>query len=123
MRARILRPEEWKRLPPSVELSQLLPLVEPYNIALSVVEDSDGEIVACQSVFGISMFEGTWIDESHRGNPGVTRALLRQSFAIPQVRGEKWAICGMPNEKMEEYVLRIGGVPLKSKFYVFPTGA
>lgn len=123
MKARILRPEEWARLPPDVELSKLLPLVEPYNMALTVVEDSDGEIIACQSVFGISIFEGTWIKESHRGNAGVARALLRQSFAIPRVRGEKWAICGMPNEKMGEYVMRIGGVPLESKFYVFPTGA
>ncbi len=123
MKARILRPEEWSRLN-TPDLPALLPYVEPQNIAVVVVEDEAGEIMACVSVMQVTHFEGLWIKPERRGNAGIFRALIRQAYAVPRVRGERWVFggAGLHDDKMDVVCRRLGGKPLPLEFYAMPVG-
>jgi len=123
MRARILKPEEWGRVN-SPALPALLPYVEPQNIAIVVVEDDGGEIVASVTAMHVTHFEELWIDPKHRGNPGIGRALIRQAYAIPRVRGERFVFGGAENgdDRMDSLCRRLGGHPLPVQFYSMPVG-
>jgi len=122
MRARILRPEEWGKLD-GRDLSKLLPYVEPENVAVCVVEDEAGEIIGCLAAIQVTHLEGTWIAPEHRGKAGALRALLRQAFAVPQARGERWAFGGTDGDSVKGFLERLGGKPLDMQFYALPTGA
>lgn len=123
MRARILRPEEWGRIN-APDLPALLPYVEPQNAAVCVVED-DGKIVGSVCAMQITHFEGLWLAPEYRGNAGVFRSLLRQAYAVPRTRGERWVFGGAEHgdEKMDRLCSRLGGQPLPLKFYAMPVGA
>ena len=123
MNARILRPEEWQRIN-SPGLPELLAYTEPQNIAVVVVENDEGEIVASVSALHVTHFEGLWIKPEERGNAGVFRALIRQAYALPQTRDEKWVIGGAEdgNDQMGALCERLGGYALPMKFYVMPVG-
>lgn len=123
MKARILGPHEWPKLE-GHDLSTVLNFCEPWNVAVAVVEDESGKIVACLAAVRVTHLEGTWIDPEYRGNAGVLRALLRQASNDPKARGEKWAFCGTDgvSEKIEDYIGRLGGVQLPGRFYVLPIG-
>jgi hypothetical protein len=123
MNARILKPEEWQRLGEG-ELSALLPYVEPENVAVVVVEDDDGEIVACVSALQVTHFEGLWIKPEVRGNPGVFRSLIRLAYAVPRFRNEKWILGGAAESdaQMDTLCRRLGGHPLPVKFFAMPVG-
>ena len=125
MRARILPPEEWVRIK-DTELSMLLPYVPKEHVAIVVVEDDAGEIVARWCVFQATHFEGIWIDPRYRGNAGVIRPLLRYAFALPVVRGERWAFSGAETngdgvDRVVDHLLRrLGGRPVPMQLYAFP---
>jgi hypothetical protein len=123
MNARILPVEEWSRLD-GTDLSALLPYVEPQNVAVVVVEDDAGAIVASVSAIRVTHLEGLWISPEARGNAGVFRALIRLAFAIPEARGESWAFGGAADadDRMDSLCRRLGGRPLPVKFYAMPTG-
>jgi hypothetical protein len=123
VRPRILRAEEWGRIN-SPDLPTLLPYVEPQNIAVVVVEDDAGEIAACVSVLQASHFEGLWIKPEHRGNAGVFRALIRQAYAVPRMRGEQWVFGGAEDgdARMDKLCCRLGGQSLPVRFYAMPVG-
>ncbi len=113
MRARILPPEEWGRLD-GTDLGKLLPYAEPFNVAVIVVEDDAGKIVAHVSAIQVTHFEGLEIAPEYRGNAGVFRALIRQAYAVPAMRGESWAFGSVADgdARMEKLLCRLGGVPL-----------
>lgn len=123
MRARILRPEEWGRIN-SPELPALLSFVDPGNVAVVVVEDDAGEIVASCSALQTTHFEGLWIEPKHRGNAAVVRQMIRQLYAVPRSRGEKWAFAtaDVACEQMDSVCRRLGGHPMPVKFFVMPLG-
>ena len=125
MKARILRHEEWGRLD-GQGLSSLLPFVEPQNIAVVVVEDTAGEIVACLSAIQVTHLEGTWVAPKYRGNAGVMRALLRQAFAVPEVRGEHWAFGSVMADGepglVDGFLRRLGGQQMPVRLYALPLG-
>jgi hypothetical protein len=123
MKARILSPDEWTRMN-APELPPLVPFVEPENLAIVVVEDDDGGIMACVSAMRVTHFEGLWIAPEHRGNPGVFRSLIRQAYAVPRVRGERWVFGGAAHgdDRMERMCGRLGGRELPVKFYAMPVG-
>lgn len=123
MRARILRPEEWSKLEPH-GAPGTLPFVEPRNIEVVVVEDDDGAIMACVQALRVTHFEGLWIAPEHRGNAGVFRALIRQAYAVPQSRLERWAIGAAANGdgRMDVLCNRLGGQPLPMHLYAIPVG-
>ncbi len=123
MNARILRPEEWQRIK-SNGIHKLLAYTEPQNIAVVVVENDEGEIVASVSALQVTHFEGLWIKPEERGNAGVFRALIRQAYALPRVRKEQWVFGGAEDgdDQMGALCERLGGHPLPVKFYVMPVG-
>ena len=123
MKARILKPEEWQRID-TPGLPELLMYTEPQNIAVVVVEDDAGEIVACVSALQVTHFEGLWIKPEKRGNAGVFRSLIRQAFAVPRTRGERWVLGGAEdgNECMDALCSRLGGQALPLKFFSMPVG-
>ena len=121
MMARLLEPGEWGRVEGS-GLSTLLPFVAPQNIAIVGVEDR-GDLAASVAALQVTHFEGLWIDPKHRGNAGVFRSLIRQAYAIPRARGEKWALGGAADgdSKMAGVCSRLGR-ELPLKFYALPVG-
>ena len=123
MNARILAPEEWSRLD-GIDLSKLLPYTEPQNIAVCVVEDEAGKIVACLAALQVTLLEGTWIAPEHRKKAGTLRALLRQAFAVPRVRQERWAYgtAETGNEEIHMYLSRLGGVQMPVTLFALPVG-
>ena len=124
MKARILKPEEWGRLKETgQDLPELLPYVEPKNIAVVVVED-DGEIVASVAALQVTHFEGLWIKPSRRGNAGVWRSLMRQGYAVPRMRHEQWVLgnAAQADSRVESVCRRLGGRALSYQFYVMPVG-
>jgi hypothetical protein len=123
MNARILPVEEWGRLD-GTDLCPLLPYVEPQNIAVMVVEDDAGKIVACVSALQVTHFEGLWISPESRGNPGIFRALIREAYAIPRGRRESWVFGGAQtgDEQMGALCRRLGGHPLPVDFFAMPVG-
>ena len=124
MRARILPPEEWSRVPAESDAPQLLKYVAPENVAPVVVEDDDGNIVASTLVLAVTHFEGLWVRQDMRGNAGVFRALIRQAYALPQARGESWAFGGAAHgdERMAGVCHRLGGRELPLRFFAIPVG-
>ena len=125
MKARILRPEEWGRLKETgQDWPVLLPYVEPQNIAIAAVENGAGDLAASVCALQVTHFEGLWIRPDCRGNAGVFRSLIRQAYAIPRVRRERWVFGGAKDgdEKMDRLCSRLDGWPLPLKFYALPVG-
>lgn len=115
-------PEEWPRVP--VPVNGLTAYSAPENIALVVVESDEGEILAACAVLSITHFEGLWIKPEERGNAGVFRSLLRMGYALPQCRGEKWALGGAEDgdERMKGLCHKLGGKELPLKLFAIPVG-
>lgn len=121
MKARILKPEEWQKLPDQ-EAAGLVAKVPPETIAVVGVEDDEGRIIASVCVLQITHFEGLWLAPEYRGNAGALRALIRQAYAIPQVRGESWALGGAADSKMRKVCRQLGGAELPMSFFMLPVG-
>ena len=123
MKARVLSPEEWQRIN-APGMPELLAYTEPQNIAVVVVEDDAGKIVASGSALQITHFEGLWSAPEERGNAGVFRALIREAYSLPRGREERWVFGGAEdgNDQMGALCERLGGKPLPVKFYVMPVG-
>lgn len=123
VRPRLLPPEEWDRIN-SPGLPELLPYLEPQNLTVAVVEDDEEKIVASVCAINITHFEGLWIVPEHRGNAGVFRPLIRQAYAVPRVKGERWVIGGAEENdaKMRGVCTRLGGQRLPLTFYAMPVG-
>jgi len=123
MTARILPVEEWDRIE-DAGLSALLPYCEPQNIAVMVVEDDAGKIVACVSALRVTHFEGLWIAPEHRGDAGAFSALIHAAYAVPREHGEKWVFGGAEagDEQMSALCRRLGGHPLPVEFFAMPVG-
>lgn len=119
MIARILRPDEWKRLEPT-QLPPLLPFLSPESAAIVVVEHGE-KIVASMAVLQATHFEGAWIDPAHR-NAGVTRALLRLASALARVRGEQWVFGGAADGRMEGIMGRLNAIPVRMDLYAMWIG-
>ena len=123
MRVRILGPEEWHRVNAS-GMDGLLAYTEPQNIAIVAVENDKNEIVASVAALQVTHFEGLWIAPEERGNAGVFRSLIRQAYALPQTRKEKWVIGAAEDgdRAMDALCTRLGGRSLPVKFYAMPVG-
>jgi ribosomal protein S18 acetylase RimI-like enzyme len=117
MKARILSPDEWARVP--VEAGPSFQYADPRDVAVVAVEDKDGQILGAMTVVKITHFENAWVSPEHRGKAGVVRALLRLAEAIPQVRGEEWVMWGAADgdERMHSMLKRHSGEPIRARFY------
>lgn len=101
----------------------LVPFVDPRNMAVVVVEGDEG-IAATVSTLRVTHLEGLWIKPEFRGNAGVMRALLRQAWALAQVRDEKWVIGGAAHGDpvMKAYGERLGR-KMEMDLYAMQLGA
>lgn len=123
MRARILPMDEWHRLEPGSR-PDFLQYAEPENVAVCVVEDSAGKIVGVLCAVQVTHLEGTWVAPEHRKKGSVLRSLLRQAYAVPQLRGERWAFGSVQNANDEVlgYLERMGGRQMPVAIFALPTG-
>ena len=123
MKTRILKREEWPRLEAAAQ-SPVFQHADQRDVAMVVVENAAGEIVGSMAVLSITHFENAWVSPAHRSKAGVLRALLRQAFAIAEVRGERWVMAGAldDDDAMLEYLRRLGGVCMPVRFHALPTG-
>lgn len=126
MIARVLPKAQW---PADHEPPPLLKFIPEDEIAMVVVQDGKGKIVARWYVFQATHFEGLWIDPEFRGNAGVIRPLLRQAYALPLMRGERWAFSGAAigsdgtfDDKVDYLLQRLGGQLQPVRTYVVPVG-
>lgn len=123
MKARILQPEEWGKIN-APAIPETLIYTEPKEIAVIVVEDDDGKVVASICAMRVTHLEGLWIAPEYRKHPGVFRALKRLTYAVPRVRGERWVFGGAADgdELMASICERLGGKMMPLKFYAMPVG-
>ncbi len=116
MKVRYLPANEWVKIQ-KPQIPPLFPYVNPSDVAVIVVENDDGEVIACVSALKITHFESLWIHPDHRGNAGVGRALLRKAFGIASAWGSKWVFGDIESEQMKGFVERLGGIEIPAKFY------
>jgi ribosomal protein S18 acetylase RimI-like enzyme len=121
VRTCILGPDEWPKVEQS-GLGALLPYIAAGNVAVVVVEDDAGKVLACMSVLQATHLEGAWVDPEYRKNPGVVRALLRQAGAIAEARGESWVFAGAADDVMRTYLWRLGGARVPMDTFCLPVG-
>lgn len=123
MRTRILTPEEFEAVR-TAELPPSFPYAPPGDMAVVVVEDDEGRVVASMWVLKVTLFENLHIDPAYRKNAGVMRALLRQAWAIPRTRGEGWALAAREedNEEMRGYLERLPGKAIGNRFHALRIG-
>lgn len=72
---RILPPEEWPTKLRGTALDGHR--LSPEHAVILVVEDQDGQVVACWAAFDAVHVEGLWIKAEHRGKAIVSRTLLK----------------------------------------------
>lgn len=116
MRTRILPPEEWHRL----EGEQLAPLIGPENSRVVVVEDDEGRIIANWSVMRVTYFESLNVVPEARGNLGVIRRLMAETFKAAQEFGSEWAFTGADDPQIAEYLVRLGGHSIPAMMFTVP---
>ena len=122
MKTRILRPDEWGRVP-THEMPSLLPFTAPQNIAIIVTENEAGEIVGVLSALRVTHLEGLWVKPEYRGRM-VAWELYTQALALANVRDETWVVGGAADgdETMDNLIRRCNGTPLPLRFYSMPVG-
>lgn len=100
----------------------LEPLIDhfPPDTDVVVVEDDDGQIVGCSSLFQRDHVEGTWIAESHRNTSGVFWSLLCGIKATAKRRGTTRVLTGSMDDRMTEFLLRMHAEPLPGQQFVWP---
>lgn len=115
---RVLPREEYGRLVGTY----LEPLIDylPADADVVVVEDADGAIVACSSLFQRDHLEGSWIAEAHRDTPGVFWSLLQGIKATAKRRGSARLVTASEDDRMTEFLMRMHAEPLPGQHFVWP---
>lgn len=120
MTRRILPRDEYGRLVGTY----LEPLINylPPDADVIVVEDADGVIVGCSSLFRRDHVEGTWIAEAHRNQPSVFWSLLQGIKATARRRGTERVLTASMDDRMTAFLTRMHAEPLPGTHYVWPLG-
>ena len=115
---RILPREEYGRLVGTY----LEPLIDyfPPDTDVLVVEDADGTIVACTSLFRRDHLEGTWIAEAHRDQPDVFWQLFNGIKATAKRRGDTSVVTASMDERMTAFLGRTRARPIPGEHFVWP---
>ena len=115
--ARVLPPEEWaeKLAGTSLEGTPLRP-----QFTRILVVEAAGRVVACVAAFTSVHVEGLWEAETHRGNPGVSRALLN-ALVAELVAGDVGEILSQTsNPEIADLFRSLGGQELPGDTFVIP---
>ena len=95
------------------------PHVLPDDTDVIVVEDDDGRIVGCSSIFSRDHLEATWIAEDCRDNPRVFWALLQGIRATARMRGSERVVTASMDDRMTEFLEHVAE-PLPGTHFVWP---
>lgn len=116
-----------RRILPRAEYPRLVgtylePLIDalPEDTDVIVVEDADGAIVGCSSLFRRDHVEGTWIAEGHRNAPGVFWSLFQGIKVTAKRRGSERLVTGSMDDRMTEFLMRMHAEPLPGVQFVWP---
>ena len=119
--------EVTRRILPRDEYSRLVgtylePLIDalPDDAEVVIVEDADGQIVGCSSIFARGHVEGTWIAEGHRNAPGVFWSLLQGIKQTAKRRGTDRLVTGSVDDRMTEFLTKMHAIPLPGIQFVWP---
>ncbi len=115
---RVLPREEYGRLVGTY----LEPLIAhfPADTDVVVVEDEDGAIVGCSSLFARDHVEGTWIADGHRNAPGVFWSLLQGIKATAKRRGSTRVLTASMDDRMTEFLGRAHAEQMPGLHFVWP---
>lgn len=91
----------------------------PDDTDVIVVEDDDGRIVGCSSIFSRDHVEGTWIAEDHRSEPAVFWALLHGIQRTARDRGSLRVLTSSMDDRMTEFLEHVAE-PLPGAHFVWP---
>lgn len=100
----------------------LEPLIDhlPTDADVIVVEDADGVIVGCSSIFRRDHVECTWIAEAHRDTPGVFWQLLQGIKTTAKRRGTERLLTASLDDRMTAFLLKMHAEPIPGQHYVWP---
>ena len=115
---RILPRSEYRRLVGTY----LEPLIDalPDDAEVVIVEDADGQIVGCSSIFARDHVEGTWIAEGHRNAPGVFWSLLQGIKQTAKRRGSARILTASMDDRMTAFLHRMHASELPGTHFVWP---
>jgi hypothetical protein len=118
-----------RRILPRAEYDRLVgtylePLIAalPSDAEVVVIEDAEGTIVGCSSIFARDHIEGTWIAEGHRNAPGVFWSLLQGIKATARRRGTERILTASMDDRMTAFLTRMHAEPLPGVHFVWPVG-
>ena len=115
---RILPRDEYGRLAGTY----LEPLIDflPPDTDVVVVEDDEGQIIGCSSLFQRDHLEGTWIAPDHRDTPGVFWSLLCGIKATAKRRGSERILTASMDDRMTAFLHRMHAEPVPGEHFVWP---
>ena len=79
MIAKLLPPEEWRRVL-HLEPFASNGLPDPEHWRILIVEDDNGAIVGCSSLYDTVHWDGFWVDPEHQGKAAVFRAMVSEGI-------------------------------------------
>ena len=124
MTSRCLPPAEWSRLEATAG-SALAPAWRalPTAVTVVVVEDTQGAIVGCWSLFACWHVEGVWVAPAHRKRGIVAKYLLEQMRSEVRQREVAGVITHAATPEVATLIETLHGVRLPGDPYAVPLGA
>jgi Acetyltransferase (GNAT) family len=120
MTSRLLPPAEWSRLV-GTELEAIWAMLPP-TATVVVVEDTEGAIVACWSLFPCLHAEGIWIAPAHRKRGAAGGRLLRATFAEARAQGVTAVVTSATTPEVVTLLEKIRAKALPGTAYMVPLG-
>lgn len=118
MTTRLLPREEWPRLN-GTEMEAIWPALDAHA-HIVVVEDDDGQIVGCWSLFRQVHVEGCWIAPAHRGKSSVARRMLVAMRSCAQAMGARSVATAACSEDVKQLLIKMGAVELPGSHFAMP---
>jgi hypothetical protein len=116
-----------RRVLPRAEYARLVgtylePLIDhfPDDADIVVVENDEGLIVGCSSIFARDHVEGTWIADAHRDTPAVFWSLLQGIKQTAKRRGSARVLTASMDDRMTLFLERQHATPLPGLHFVWP---
>lgn len=92
----------------------------PADTDVIVVEEDDGTIVACSSIFARDHVEFTWIAEAHRNSPKVFWSLFQAIKTTAKRRGSDCVVTASMDDRLTAFLLRLHAEQLPGQHFVWP---
>lgn len=119
MTRRILPPEEWPRLT-GTALDGQWPFLQPDRSRVVVVENRDGEIVACWAFYLHLHAHGCWIRDDHRGKSAVARHLIKAMHEQADAAAAQTIWTGAEDTGIATMLTNLGGIEPQMRTFVVP---